>query len=265
MALWTAYALVVDNILSFIFIYRLWNCRARLARQQTDDRLREWTRVVGALAVLCLVTWIGLAVLLVDNVCFDDAPATKSLMFRVAFACTPLDFSGALVFIYTVRRLMGQAEERESDGGKVRDGTLEKGAGPGVLRGSVSEYAAHAPSRAQFFEICSAAVNVCWGSEKRLWTLGSYGPRLIEVNWGGCVSGPSDFKNRAVSTDSCKPSRSTYMDVVVGHQRLDDPETHLNQQQVDEGRERVECVEGPHQRVEASKFPVFGLVADLNS
>ncbi|RKO86547.1 hypothetical protein BDK51DRAFT_33747 [Blyttiomyces helicus] len=121
MAIWTVYALV----------------------QPTANRLRDWTRVVGALCALCVITWIGLAVLLIDNLYFDKEPATKSLMFRVAFACTPLDFSGALIFIYTVRRLMGQAaaparvEPVVDAPRKVRVGALEKGlvgAGPGVLR-----------------------------------------------------------------------------------------------------------------------------------
>ena len=94
-ALWTLYALVVDNILCFIFLYQLFKCRARVSN---SDRLNSlWKKSVYGLGVLCLTSWICLALIIAASFAYSNDPLGRSLLYRVAYAFSPLQFSGALV------------------------------------------------------------------------------------------------------------------------------------------------------------------------
>ncbi|KAJ3278548.1 hypothetical protein HK104_002242, partial [Borealophlyctis nickersoniae] len=99
-AIWSLYALTVDNVLSFIFIRQLYKTRRNLNTIGASQR-KAWTRVVVALCGLCSITWVCLALLVTGNLFFKEQHSTRTFMFRLAYAFTPLEFSAALVFIYT--------------------------------------------------------------------------------------------------------------------------------------------------------------------
>lgn len=102
-AVWTLYGLLVDNILSFVFIKVLYTSRTTLSKSAPSS---AWKRVVGALGFLCIVTWLCLALLLTGNIGFANDRIVRTVLFRIAYSFTPLEFSGALVFMYTVRSLV---------------------------------------------------------------------------------------------------------------------------------------------------------------
>ncbi|KAJ3048554.1 hypothetical protein HK097_010438 [Rhizophlyctis rosea] len=124
---WSGYGLLVDHLLSFLFIHQLYLTRKRVASihhsgqnanalspsQQTPTtaavtrKLRAidgvFKKVVGSLVGLCCVSWVCL------GLAFGSAMsegATKVVVYRMAFSLTPFQFAGALVFIYSVRRLV---------------------------------------------------------------------------------------------------------------------------------------------------------------
>ncbi|KAJ3296853.1 hypothetical protein HK104_001095 [Borealophlyctis nickersoniae] len=103
-AIWSLYGLTVDNVLSFIFIRQLYKTRRNVNATSTNRKV--WARVVAALCALCSVTWLCLGLLIGGNVLFADDHGMRTFFFRLAYAFTPLVFSAALVFVYTVRTLM---------------------------------------------------------------------------------------------------------------------------------------------------------------
>ncbi|TPX63154.1 hypothetical protein SpCBS45565_g06830 [Spizellomyces sp. 'palustris'] len=103
---WTLYALLIDHILSFSFIYSLYSVR----RAAGGARQAQWKRVVTALIVICVVTWVCLGLLVIGNTAFRNDQGIRTLMFRVGYAFTPLEFSGALVFIYNAKSLVSPPE-----------------------------------------------------------------------------------------------------------------------------------------------------------
>jgi len=104
-ALWTFYALVVDNILSWLFLYNLFKCRARVSNSKRLKSL--WTKSVYGLGILCATTWVSLLLLLLAIFKFSDASfgSTRALLYRIAYAFSPIQFSGTLLFIYAVQLL----------------------------------------------------------------------------------------------------------------------------------------------------------------
>ncbi|RKO92674.1 hypothetical protein BDK51DRAFT_34127 [Blyttiomyces helicus] len=138
MAIWTAYALVIDNVLSFVFLFQLWNCRRRLtsatsASRGAVRRQQQYSRVVAALIGFCVLSWVGVSLLFASDAVGPKHQLTRLVLFRAAYACTPLDFSGALVFIYTVRQLM-VGGDASSAGGSGGSGWPRAGSGPGSPR-----------------------------------------------------------------------------------------------------------------------------------
>ncbi|KAJ3049410.1 hypothetical protein HK097_009581 [Rhizophlyctis rosea] len=101
---WSVYALAVDQTLSFIFIRQLY--KTRKAVSATKDSQKEFYKVVLALCLLCFISWLGLTMVIVSNVFFKNDHIMRTLLFRAAYMISPFHFSGAMVFIYTVRSLV---------------------------------------------------------------------------------------------------------------------------------------------------------------
>ncbi|KAI8904261.1 hypothetical protein DFJ77DRAFT_251344 [Powellomyces hirtus] len=101
LAIWTMYALVVDNAVSFTFIYQLYKLRRRVGGDS-----RRWTQVVTVLVLVCIASWFSIISLAMVNIfCRKDAPFIRTF-FRITYSFTPLELSGALVFIYNAKALM---------------------------------------------------------------------------------------------------------------------------------------------------------------
>ncbi|KAJ3170967.1 hypothetical protein HDU87_008442 [Geranomyces variabilis] len=109
-AAWTLYALVVDHFLSFTFIRELYYMRKRVG-----GRRAGWRRVVTALVAVCVVSWICLLLLVMANLAFPNDNLMRTFLFRLGYSFTPLEFSGALVFIYNAKRLMANPNASRKD------------------------------------------------------------------------------------------------------------------------------------------------------
>ena len=107
-AIWTVYALIVDNVLSFIFLYQLFKVRARVTKSARLNRL--WKMAVGGLAVLCGSAWFSLLLILAATLAFPNQTNSRALLYRIAYAFSPFQFSGALVFIYTIQILFEKSD-----------------------------------------------------------------------------------------------------------------------------------------------------------
>ncbi|KAJ3147710.1 hypothetical protein HDU86_007885 [Geranomyces michiganensis] len=109
-AAWTLYALLVDHFLSFTFIRELYYMRKRVG-----GRRAGWRRVVSALVAVCAISWICLLLLVMANLAFPHDNLMRTFLFRLGYSFTPLEFSGALVFIYNAKRLMANPDARRKD------------------------------------------------------------------------------------------------------------------------------------------------------
>ncbi len=94
-ALWTLYALIVDNILSWLFLYHLFKCRAQVSN--TDRLKRLWSQSVIGLGILAGTTWICLILTAIATFAFAKDNVSRALMYRVAYCFSPVQFSGSLV------------------------------------------------------------------------------------------------------------------------------------------------------------------------
>ncbi|KAJ3145478.1 hypothetical protein HDU89_007103 [Geranomyces variabilis] len=98
---WTIYALLCENLLSFIFISQLFQVR----RQLNSGIEAQFQKVRRSLFFLCSMTWIGLALSLIAWTYYANDGMMRTLFFRASMTFSPLAYSGALVYIYTVRTL----------------------------------------------------------------------------------------------------------------------------------------------------------------
>ncbi|KAJ3039830.1 hypothetical protein HDV00_011739 [Rhizophlyctis rosea] len=103
---WTIYALAVDNTLSFIFIRQLYKTRANVQPRRDQASRADWYKVVGSLLILCFISWVALILIVCGNVMFAHDQIMRTLLFRIGYSVSPVHFSGAMVFIYTVRSLV---------------------------------------------------------------------------------------------------------------------------------------------------------------
>ncbi|KAJ3030557.1 hypothetical protein HDV00_008853 [Rhizophlyctis rosea] len=100
---WSAYGLLVDNLLSFTLMHQLLSNRQELSSMNVADTVR---RVIISLCALCASSWLALGVLVTGNVLWPEDGAMRTLFFRAAYSLTPFQFSGSLVFMYTIRALL---------------------------------------------------------------------------------------------------------------------------------------------------------------
>ncbi|KAI9008308.1 hypothetical protein BC832DRAFT_591544 [Gaertneriomyces semiglobifer] len=112
--MWTIYALLVDNVLSIVFITQLYAIRSRL--KQSRDMERSFKRVRAGLFFLCGMTWIGVSFSVIGNAAFAKDQVMRTLFFRVSLIFSPLEFLGALIYIYTVRMLFNNPSQVGNSG-----------------------------------------------------------------------------------------------------------------------------------------------------
>ncbi|KAI8586676.1 hypothetical protein BDZ88DRAFT_275153 [Geranomyces variabilis] len=90
---WTIYALLCENLLSFIFISQLFHVR----RQLNSGIEARFQKVRRSLFFLCSMTWIGLALSLIAWTYYANDGMLRTLFFRASMTFSPLAYSGALV------------------------------------------------------------------------------------------------------------------------------------------------------------------------
>ncbi|KAJ3055659.1 hypothetical protein HK097_009777 [Rhizophlyctis rosea] len=110
-AAYAVYGLTVDNILSFTFIYQLYKNRQKLHKGTSNP---QFVLVVRALIVLCIVSWSGLIVFLVGLYVYANDNLMRTLLFRIGYSFTPIQFSAMLVFMYSIKTLLAQPAPRPS-------------------------------------------------------------------------------------------------------------------------------------------------------
>ncbi|KAJ3183572.1 hypothetical protein HDU85_002001 [Gaertneriomyces sp. JEL0708] len=149
--LWTIYALLVDNVLSIVFITQLYAIRSRL--KQSRDVERSFKRVRASLFFLCGMTWIGVSFSVIGNTAFAKDQVMRTLFFRVSLIFSPLEFLGALIYIYTVRMLFNPSQAGNS-------GTFQSGNDANDSRGNVVKGKKPAPAFAKKEVANSAPMSV---------------------------------------------------------------------------------------------------------
>lgn len=72
------------------------------------------------LGILCATTWVSLLLLLLAIFKFSDAAfdSTRALIYRIAYAFSPIQFSGTLLFIYAVKLLFEDNQTQEMETGE---------------------------------------------------------------------------------------------------------------------------------------------------
>ncbi|KAJ3155498.1 hypothetical protein HDU89_006461 [Geranomyces variabilis] len=99
---WALYALVADNLLSFIFLSQLFRYQKQLG-DEIDPALQ---RVRRSLKLLCAMTWIGMSLSVVGTYYSRMGNSMEStVLFRAALMFSPMAYSGAMVYVHTVRKL----------------------------------------------------------------------------------------------------------------------------------------------------------------
>ncbi|KAI8928602.1 hypothetical protein BC831DRAFT_397332, partial [Entophlyctis helioformis] len=116
-SLWAAYALIVDTTLSFIFMVKLFSSRKKLMNAMRSNvaagtvyasdiaARRTMSIVFRALTTLCCVSALSFSLVLISATVFAKDPVHRKLMYRIGYSFSPLQFSGALVFVYSVPTL----------------------------------------------------------------------------------------------------------------------------------------------------------------
>ncbi|KAL2915142.1 hypothetical protein HK105_205247 [Polyrhizophydium stewartii] len=119
-AVWTIYALLVDTILSFIFMYKIFVARKKLInymrtsgrRREQDTAALKLMRNVGlALVMLCTISWISESFIFLSSTVYVNDPIIRKLCFRVAYACSPLQFTGGLILVYSITEVFSGRDD----------------------------------------------------------------------------------------------------------------------------------------------------------
>ncbi|KAI8821038.1 uncharacterized protein EV422DRAFT_619943 [Fimicolochytrium jonesii] len=99
--IWTVYGLLCDNVFSMTFIFSIYNIRRKL-NKNIEVLFR---RVRTGLFFLCFMTWMGISFSVISFTLYSNNGVMRTLFFRISLLFSPLAYSGALVYLYTVRQL----------------------------------------------------------------------------------------------------------------------------------------------------------------
>ena len=91
---------------SFTFIYQLYKNRQKLHKGTANP---QFLRVVRALCALCFISWAGVIIFLVGLYVYENDNLMRTLMFRITYSFTPIQFSACLVFMYSIKTLLNPA------------------------------------------------------------------------------------------------------------------------------------------------------------
>ncbi|EGF82542.1 expressed protein [Batrachochytrium dendrobatidis JAM81] len=110
--IWSVYALFIDTVLSFTFAIKMFSARQRITNLMKSTQIKREIQtqkttqnVMIALCVLCTVAWISFIIAAVGAIFYYHIPARRKIFYCVGFSLSSLEFSGALVFIYSVKNL----------------------------------------------------------------------------------------------------------------------------------------------------------------
>ncbi|KAJ3276293.1 hypothetical protein HK104_003697 [Borealophlyctis nickersoniae] len=116
-SLWITYVFLSANILSFVFLYRIYQCKQQTSGGKANRE--AFARVTRALAFICTCSWVCLALAIVALVVLKSNELLRPLVFRISYGVGgPLDLSGVLVFIHEMRNLVLSPPERWKDSGE---------------------------------------------------------------------------------------------------------------------------------------------------
>ena len=112
-AAWAMYALIMDNCISFIFIYQLFKTRHNITDFNVSPKHQEKIKklrviIYYSLGLSCTATWSCLGLTFAAVTLFQKDPSNRRLFYRIAYAFSTLHFSGAAIFMYSVRTLFTQ-------------------------------------------------------------------------------------------------------------------------------------------------------------
>ncbi|KAJ1342986.1 hypothetical protein BSLG_002493 [Batrachochytrium salamandrivorans] len=101
--LWSIYALFVDTVLSFTFAVKLFSMRRKITNLMKSSDLcgdayarRLMRNVMRALALLCGIAWVSFVLVAVSATVFSRDPVQRKLLYRLGYALSSLEFTGAL-------------------------------------------------------------------------------------------------------------------------------------------------------------------------
>ncbi|RKP02434.1 hypothetical protein CXG81DRAFT_24896 [Caulochytrium protostelioides] len=104
-AAWTLYVITCDNVLSFIFLYRLFRS---INFYGASNAQRHTRRVIIGLVGSCSVSWIALIMFIVSQFTLIEIANQnlQYLLFVIVMMLTPFQFTGELMFMYAVEQMV---------------------------------------------------------------------------------------------------------------------------------------------------------------
>ncbi|KAH6561994.1 hypothetical protein BASA50_004744 [Batrachochytrium salamandrivorans] len=124
--LWSIYALFVDTVLSFTFAVKLFSMRRKITNLMKSSDLcgdayarRLMRNVMRALALLCGIAWVSFVLVAVSATVFSRDPVQRKLLYRLGYALSSLEFTGALIFIYSVKSIFKDRGSASNTGSSV--------------------------------------------------------------------------------------------------------------------------------------------------
>jgi hypothetical protein len=119
---WSLWALGIDNVLSLTFIHQLYKSRTAIG----DSKQQVFRKVIRSLATLLTVSWLCLALAVAGTFIFPKNNIMRTLCFRFAYAFSPCQFTGALVFVKGVKQLLGKKTVQIPSQSPLSSGYSEK-------------------------------------------------------------------------------------------------------------------------------------------
>ncbi|KAJ3258632.1 hypothetical protein HK103_003421 [Boothiomyces macroporosus] len=114
--IWSVYVLLVDNVISFVFVMQVYKSRDLFySMVAPNERIKAHNRmftVMKAVTLLASISWICIIMAFVSGYVYGSMPAERQFLYRIGFSFSPLMYSGALVFVYTVRKLVPTSSDQ---------------------------------------------------------------------------------------------------------------------------------------------------------
>ncbi|KAJ3038966.1 hypothetical protein HDV00_012724 [Rhizophlyctis rosea] len=110
------YGLMVDNVLSFTFLHHLYKNR-QLLHRDSNSSPTHFLRVTRALLACCTISWMALTLFMTAAFLYTKDNIMRTLLFRIVYSLAPVQFSAALVYMYSIKVLL---EVPSVQGGSVQ-------------------------------------------------------------------------------------------------------------------------------------------------
>ncbi|KAJ3267832.1 hypothetical protein HDV01_003948 [Terramyces sp. JEL0728] len=113
--IWSIYVLLVDNVISFVFVMQIYKSRdlfySMMLPKERIEAHNCMHSVVKSVYLLSSISWVCIAFAFASGYYYGPKPPERQFLYRVGFSFSPLMYSGALVFVYTVRKLVPATAE----------------------------------------------------------------------------------------------------------------------------------------------------------